>query len=849
MRITQKLAVAMLAVALTPALLIGWIPYQQTQRSLTDATVSRLESTATVQKSRLESLLAQYDERISELSSRFLLRSQLVLQEQTGSAFARQQIQQSIDEAKRVNPQIVEIAIYDAAGRPVASTGGATGPASASDPSFAQSRQGRTRPVVEKAPDGSLRVKQLSPLVLDGRLIGVISLISSGDALAKLAQDYTGLGSTGETVLVDRTDHNGPVYLTPLRFDPNAALTRTTDNDPRRPGVIALDGQETTLQKALDYRGQEVLAVTKYAANQDWGLFVKIDRTEAFAPVTKLRRLLTVALLAFGIVLAWLVYYASQLLTRRLRRLIEATRHITQGKFRHRLATDPPDELGQLAASINEMAGKLERYYADLRKQVAQGSRALADAHKVAKVGTWEWRGRRLHISPEMCRILGLPPKDDTFLLPGQHEVVHRADYKRLETAVRRAIRARGSFAVEHRIITPGGDIRLVSSQGEVSGPGRGLKGAFISGTTRDITEQKQLEQELHQMASTVENSQDAIIGLSRNGVVLSWNQGAESMYGYTAREIKSKHISVLMPPQRAPEFARDMTQVLKGQGYQDEMTHVSKTGRRLEVSITVSPTYDQSGGLTGMSMIARDITAQKELQQLQRDFVSIASHELRTPITALIGFLSMVQNNKQLTPEQARQFVARASQAASRLSALVEDLLSVARLEEGRMSFTLRPLDPVPLMRRVISGLKPKARGKDIKVSFTNKLPGRLKVEADSGKLEQVFVNLLDNAIKYTRPGGRVDVSVRATQAHLILSIKDTGIGIQRENLDRIYDKFFREYTELSVMAGGTGLGLFITKELVERQRGTLEIKSHPGSGTTATLRFPRRRPRRATR
>lgn len=352
------------------------------------------------------------------------------------------------------------------------------------------------------------------------------------------------------------------------------------------------------------------------------------------------------------------------------------------------------------------------------------------------------------------------------------------------------------------------------------------------------------------QLASIVESSDDAMLSITLNGDIVTWNSGAERMYGYPAGDIIGKPVQKIFPESRSDEAEQLLRRIRHGQSIQ-QFASQRKTsdGSLIDVSLTVSPIRDASGKIIGASSIARDITQQQELLARQREFVSITSHELRTPLTALTGYLSLAQAERTDRSKQ-NHFIDRAFQAAKRLTDLTEDLLQVARLEEDRVSFQLRPLLPAKVVKEVVEDLRPTIEARSLDVRFSAITP-RVRVRADRGKLIQVLRNLLDNAIKYTPTEGRIDVTVKSNLRSVAVTIRDTGIGIDARNLQRIFDKFFREYHEESVAAGGTGLGLFITKELVERQGGTLTVTGRRNRGTTAIVRFPRYvpKPRKSSR
>lgn len=353
----------------------------------------------------------------------------------------------------------------------------------------------------------------------------------------------------------------------------------------------------------------------------------------------------------------------------------------------------------------------------------------------------------------------------------------------------------------------------------------------------------KSLRNERQQFSSIVHGSADGILSIDKDDQIQFFNPAMEKLTGWREEEVIGQTCAATFNPRGTDGGRFDFT-VLRRATRRRGRTPVrdaslkTKSGQRRWVGITAAPLGENEYSHT--IVVIRDITEQREMQQRQREFVSIASHELRTPITALLGYLSLMEDATD-NQKRTRQFTRRAQKAAIRLSELVEDLLNVARMEDGRLPLRLKPLRPGVILDDVIAHLRPSAERKRITFSHTSALRRTDLVRADRGKLTRVFANLLDNAIKYTASGGRIAVSVRPLKKVIRIRITDNGIGIHPKNLERIFEKFFREYTELSVPAGGTGLGLFITKELVERQGGRLSITSAQNEGTTATVELPR--------
>ncbi len=358
--------------------------------------------------------------------------------------------------------------------------------------------------------------------------------------------------------------------------------------------------------------------------------------------------------------------------------------------------------------------------------------------------------------------------------------------------------------------------------------------------------EKEQAVQEKAKDAAFLQAIGDALIITDEEGKIVLVNACAKKLFGWKRKGVVGMHMFEATDLEDRQGHVltsaeRPLTQVLSGKKSSvSSNLYVRKGDERFPLDFTITPIKVGKKRL-GTVAIFRDVTEREEMQQLQKEFVSIASHELRTPITALIGYLSLVKRQDATDFEQTRHFLDRAYAAAGRLSELIEDLLSVARLEEGRVSLNLELMNPSPIVTEVITRLQPKVLDKKIKLEFNNQLKTGHHVEIDQSKLEQVLLNLVDNAIKYTPVRGTVGVTAAATAKEVVITVTDTGIGIHPDNLEKVFDKFFREYTELSVSAGGTGLGLFITRELIERQGGELILESVQGEGTTATVRFPR--------
>jgi len=235
-----------------------------------------------------------------------------------------------------------------------------------------------------------------------------------------------------------------------------------------------------------------------------------------------------------------------------------------------------------------------------------------------------------------------------------------------------------------------------------------------------------------------------------------------------------------------------------------------------------------------GRSVIAvfHDVSRLRELESLRRDFVANVSHELRTPLTAIKGYVETLREG-EVTPEDRIRFLDTVSRHTDRLSTLIEDLLELSRLESPETKLELRPIHLEPTAWRAFDLLDGSAnhQGVILQDDLPEGLPALL---ADAASLEQILVNLLDNAIKYTRRGGQVTLSAARQDGWVRVAVADTGIGIPAGDLPRVFERFFRVDRGRSREQGGTGLGLAIVKHLVHLQGGEVGVDSEPGRGST---------------
>jgi PAS domain S-box-containing protein len=364
----------------------------------------------------------------------------------------------------------------------------------------------------------------------------------------------------------------------------------------------------------------------------------------------------------------------------------------------------------------------------------------------------------------------------------------------------------------------------------------------------RDVSVRREADQALQRLAAIVTSSDDAIVSKTMNGVVTSWNEGAERIFGYSASEMIGRPITTLFPPDRRGEEEHFMERIGRGERVEHfDTIRVRKTGEPIHVSVTLSPIRDRSGQIVGVSKIARDIgervelaareqAARREAEEASRvkdEFLATLSHELRTPLTSIFGWARLLRSG---AIDRAIEVIERNCRTQVDL---INDLLDISRIITGRMALNLRPLALDEVVKAAAESIRPAATAKQIRLDVS---AGPVShVLGDPSRLQQIVWNLLSNAVKFTGQGGRVAVTIGQEGSHVGVTVSDTGVGIESELLPHVFDRFRQADSSMTRQHGGLGLGLAIVRHLVELHGGTVRASSGgEGQGATFTVSFP---------
>jgi PAS domain S-box-containing protein len=364
----------------------------------------------------------------------------------------------------------------------------------------------------------------------------------------------------------------------------------------------------------------------------------------------------------------------------------------------------------------------------------------------------------------------------------------------------------------------------------------------------REITTRKQLERDARRLAAIVESSDDAIASKDVNGIVQTWNPAAERLFGYSPDEIIGKPISMIIPPELLSEEDEVLRRIRAGQSIEHfETRRRRKDGSFIEISLTVSPIRGVDGRIIGASKIARDISVQRQLaraaeeaSRVKDEFLAMLSHELRTPLNAVLGYTRMLRQG-HVSEDKQQRAVDIIERNANVLSQLVADVLDVSAIVTGKVQLNPSSCSLTQLAEAAVDIVRPSAEAKGVQLTFEPP-GGPMQADCDGDRLQQVLWNLLVNAVKFTPAGGRIDVRLEERPGRYAqLTVRDTGVGIRKEMLPYIFQRFWQGEQRSDAPNAGLGLGLALARHFTELHGGTIAVASDgEGRGAMFTVTLP---------
>jgi two-component system phosphate regulon sensor histidine kinase PhoR len=352
------------------------------------------------------------------------------------------------------------------------------------------------------------------------------------------------------------------------------------------------------------------------------------------------------------------------------------------------------------------------------------------------------------------------------------------------------------------------------------------LSNAVASLQTAFNAERSTLDDQNARLATVLEQLTDGVIIVDMNGLIQFANPAAQRLF------------------ETSSVLGRSVTEVLRNHQLVDAWRRCQQTGdmqsesvelpaRRQFLQVIAIPDSHASGSL----LLAQDLTRVRRLETVRRDFISNISHELRTPLASLKALTETLQNGALTDPQAGPRFLGRINAEVDALTRMAQELLDLSRIESGQVELMLAPLSPKKLVSSAADRMRMQAEraGLRLSVECEERLPA---IHADQSRLEQVLVNIIHNAVKFTKPGGMIAVKAESTSGGVGFSVRDTGVGIPSESLSRIFERFYR--VDKSRTGSGTGLGLSISKHIVEAHGGRIWAESREGEGSVFHFVIP---------
>lgn len=746
MKIAAQLTILFLFVSLVPLVVLSATFYTISQQVLREQVSNQLSSIAEVQKARVKTFVERDRDRLELISKRQDLAAPVNSYTKNKNTADFEAIQKILFDIQNSIRGFEEISIVNPSGIVVASTNtSGIGSSKFGSEAF---RKGVSSYSLELYKDslGNIRMNLSSPIRLNGQLVGVIIVDQPGTDFLAMAQDYTGLGKTGEVYMAKRDEKGDALYITPLRYETGAALRNKISQYQTSHAVIqALLKNEKVFPNTIDYRNVPSIAVTRYIDTVEWGLVVKIDQSEAYAVLSQVRNGIIGMFVATFIVVVGIALFLARSFTRSINLILSISRRISEGDFSQKLPFHGHDELSDLSQAINTMSDKLSERYENLEKKVEEKTAAVVE------------QVENIH------KVEGSVQKEKLKL---------EAVLNSLPVGV---ILAKA----------PNGELVLINKMGiEIFG-----------------------------------NSMGSAQSESQSG-------------GYEVVKKDGK-------PYPHDEFPLNLT-LKTGNGVSKTGIYIKRPGgATTALRVSSAPIKNEKNELEYVIVIFEDMTKEEEVDKMKTEFISLASHQLRTPLSAIRWFAEMLMKQEAgALNEKQTKYSQNIYGSTRRMIGLVNSLLNISRIESGRIIVDPRPTELNTLVRGVADELKSKIDEKKLLLQID--IPTLPTMSIDPQLIREVYMNLLTNAIKYTPERGTISLSIANWGNELVTKIADTGYGIPKKQQERVFQKFFRGDNIVKVATEGTGLGLYLVKALIDASDGKVWFESEEGKGTTFWFSLP---------
>ena len=337
---------------------------------------------------------------------------------------------------------------------------------------------------------------------------------------------------------------------------------------------------------------------------------------------------------------------------------------------------------------------------------------------------------------------------------------------------------------------------------------------------------------EKNKLETILTHMTDGIIAVDKTGIIIHVNPASYKMFGIEEEELYNK------------DFDSVADRLQLGVKFTDLMEENDKNFNILSINnliikMGVVVSRNENGERESAILVLQDVTEQEKLDKMRKEFVANVSHELRTPLTTIRSYTETLLDGAVEDKEYTVNFLKVINSESERMTRLVKDLLQLSKLDYDKMEWNMKKLNIKNILKDCAQKMEISAKQKNQSITFEadENMP---EINGDKDRIEQVFINIISNAIKYTPEGGSIHIRAEVKDTGIEARIKDTGIGIPKEDLPRLFERFYRVDKARSRMMGGTGLGLSIAKNIVEAHKGSIRIESENGKGTEVILNFP---------
>ena len=443
-------------------------------------------------------------------------------------------------------------------------------------------------------------------------------------------------------------------------------------------------------------------------------------------------------------------------------------------------------------------------------------------------------RPNKLNDVDEVKRVIGVYKKDTTPTLAGLMRMLGLGHYSTLAKYIK-ADDEIGSLSQSFDEMTKA----IKRSRAEVD--------QKVEDQTKEIRKNAdQISKDKNKIETIINGIGDGVFVVDADLKIVLFNPVASRMSGFSEKEALGKKYQDILKfvfesdiTKVNDKFIKDALKTGKPQSMFNHTLLITKKGEQISVADSATPLINEKGQITGCVVVFRDATKEREIDRMKTEFVSVASHQLKTPLTG-IKWMSELLLREKLDDKQ-REYAQDVNTSANKLTKLVDNLLNVSHIETGRkFDIEKENINVIKLIDSAIKVVGKNNNNKKIPIVKSKKTPSKLMINVDPDKIKQAVGNLIDNAVKYSKKGGTVEISCFQNKDGIMLSVKDNGIGIPSKQQDRIFEKFFRADNVTQYETGGTGLGLYIVKAIIEAHGGKIWFESDENEGTTFYAELP---------